>query len=397
MKKSLIFHNKPKPGKIFIKTKKIKNIKDISLAYSPGVADASLKIVKNNKNVFKYTNKGNLVGVLTNGTAVLGLGNIGSLASKPVMEGKAMLFKKFAGIDSFDIEINERNPKKLVKIICSLENTFGGINLEDIKSPECFYVEKLCKKKLNIPVFHDDQHGTAVVVCAALINALRINRKKIYKIKTVVTGAGAASIACLNLLYKIGMKLKNIKVFDLKGILYKKRKDIEKNKRKFISNKFSTLKKEIKNADFFLGLSSSNILSKENIMSMSKNPIIFALSNPNPEISPFVVKKNRPDAIMATGRSDFPNQVNNALCFPYIFRAVLDMRCKKINDKIKLSAVKALSHLGYISKKFDKNHLLPSIMSKKLIEYVPLKIIKENYNKKFNFKKYKIFLKNICQ
>ncbi|MGX7582556.1 malic enzyme-like NAD(P)-binding protein [Candidatus Vidania fulgoroideorum] len=397
-KKSLEFHKKPYPGKFSTKlTKKINNKKDLSLAYSPGVAGVCKEIIKNKKNVFKYTIKGNLVGVITNGTAVLGLGNIGSLASKPVMEGKSILFKKFAGIDSYDIEINENNPKKLVNIIKSLENTFGGINLEDIKSPDCFYIEKKCKKKMNIPVFHDDQHGTSVVVLAALKNALKLTNKKIKKIKTVVLGAGAAAIACLKLLCKEGLKTKNTYVFDIKGILYSKRNDIEKIKRKFQRKKKYTLSKVIKNSDFILGLSSGGLLNGKHISKMKKNPIIFALANPIPEIFPEDIKKYRKDAIIATGRSDYPNQVNNVLCFPYIFRAALDYKIKKINNNIKITASNSLAKIGRKMKNFGPNNILPNIFNKKLIYTIPYDIAKNFCKKKKKFfnKKYKEYLKNL--
>ncbi|MGX7589498.1 malic enzyme-like NAD(P)-binding protein [Candidatus Vidania fulgoroideorum] len=397
-KKSLIFHKKPTPGKISIKLKKkINDINDLSLAYSPGVANVCKEIKKKKKNSFKYTSRGNLVAVITNGTAVLGLGDIGPLASKPVMEGKSILFKKFAGIDSFDIEIKEKNPNKLVNIIKSLENTFGGINLEDIKSPDCFYIENKCKKKMKIPVFHDDQHGTAVVVLAALKNALNIVKKKINKIKTVVFGAGAAAIACLNLLISEGLNIKKTFVFDLKGILNNKRKDIDKFRKKFVKNKKYTIKEVLKNSDFILGLSTEKVIKGKFLKKMNKNPIIFVLANPNPEIFPEEIKKYRGDAIIATGRSDYPNQVNNVLCFPYIFRAALDYKIKKINNYIKKITAYSLSKLGRKSKDFSKKKLLPNIFNRKLITTIPYDIAKgfcKKKKKKFN-KKYYFFLKNI--
>lgn len=396
-KKSLCFHRLPIPGKISIKLKKkIKNKNDLSLAYSPGVAYVCKEILNNKKNAYKYTSIGNLVAVITNGTAVLGLGNIGALASKPVMEGKAILFKKFAGIDSFDIEINEKNPVKFVKIIKSLEYTFGGINLEDIKSPDCFYIEKQCKKKLNIPVFHDDQHGTAVVVLAALINALKLTKKKINKIKTLVFGAGAAAVACLKLLIKKGLNINNTYVFDINGLLTNQRTDIENFKKKFVK-KPKSFKKIIKNSDFILGLSSGNVVKAKYLKYMNKNPIIFALANPIPEIMPTEIIKYRKDCIIATGRSDFPNQVNNVLCFPYVFRAALDFNIKNIDNYIKIIAAKALAKLGRTNKKFGKTKLLPSIFNKKLLSKIPYVIAKKYCKKqkiKFN-KNYYSFLKKI--
>ncbi|MGX7586223.1 malic enzyme-like NAD(P)-binding protein [Candidatus Vidania fulgoroideorum] len=396
-KKSLNYHKKPKPGKIEINCKKkIRNIKDLSYAYSPGVAYVCKEIHKNKKKSYDYTSKGNLVAVITNGTAVLGLGNIGAEASKPVMEGKSALFKKFAGIDSIDIEIKENNTKKIIDIIRSLEPSFGGINLEDIKSPECFIIEKKCKKKMSIPVFHDDQHGTAVVVLAALTNSLKIVKKKINKIKTIVMGAGAAALSCLKLLIKKGLNKKNIYVFDINGLIHKKRKDLNVYNKKYSRNNKKSLIKTFKNCDFFLGLSSGNIIKPEMIKKMNKKPIIFALANPNPEIMPEKIKKVRKDAIIATGRSDYKNQVNNLLCFPYIFRASLDLRMK-ISEKMKIIASKYISKL---SRKdgLKKSRIIPNIFDKRLISYIPYKIVKY-FNKKkslkINMKKYKLFLKSV--
>ncbi len=356
-KYSLKYHKNPLPGKICVKsTKIVNNHFNLSLAYSPGVAFPCEEIVINPQNVFKYTSKGNLVGVISNGSAVLGLGNIGALASKPVMEGKSILFKKFAGINSFDIEINENNPDKLCDIITSLEPTFGAINLEDIKSPECFYIEKKLRKDMKIPVFHDDQHGTAIVVAAALLNGLKIVNKNIKNVKLVVSGAGAASLACLDLIIDLGFPIENIFVTDLTGVIYKGRSDL-KNTEKFRfakKTKARTLLEIIKGADIFLGLSVGGILTKEMVQIMSKNPLIFALANPIPEIFPEDVKLIRNDAIIATGRSDYPNQVNNALCFPYIFRGALDSCATTITRKMEIAAVYAIAELVH-SNEYNEN------------------------------------------
>ncbi|MGX7589639.1 malic enzyme-like NAD(P)-binding protein [Candidatus Vidania fulgoroideorum] len=394
-KKSIKFHKKPRPGKIEIKLKKeIKNKKDLSLAYSPGVASVCLKIKKKEKYSFNYTSRGNLVGVISNGTAVLGLGNIGPAASKPVMEGKAILFKKFGKIDAYDLEVSENNPKKFVKIVKSLEKTFGGINLEDIKSPECFYIEKKCKKEMKIPVFHDDQHGTAIVVTAALNNALKIVKKKIKNIKTVCIGAGAAAISCLNLLVEKGMKKKNIFVYDIKGFLNIERK-LNKYSKVYSKKKNIKIKDALEGADFFLGLSSGNVLKGKYIKKMNKNPIIFALANPKPEISVEEINLNRKDCIIATGRSDFENQVNNLLCFPYLFRAALDMKIKKINKKIKIITSDAISKIGYEDKNFCKKKIIPNIFDKNLLTKIPLYIAKKIKLKNFSIKKYSNFLKKL--
>ncbi|MGX7583128.1 NAD(P)-dependent malic enzyme [Candidatus Vidania fulgoroideorum] len=395
------FHEKPVPGKISISLKKdINNKKDLSLAYSPGVGEVSKKISENKDYVYKYTGKGNLVGVITNGSAVLGLGNIGPLAAKPVMEGKAALFKKFAGIDAFDIEIEEPDPKKLVDIIISLKSTFGGINLEDIKSPECFYVEKKCIENMDIPIFHDDQHGTAVVISAALLNSLKILKKKINKIKVVVFGAGAASLSSISLLIDLGLKKKNIFIFDLYGPLYRGRKNITKKQFLFSRKKKFSRTKAFTNSDLFIGLSSGNILEKKYISKMCDNPIVFALANPIPEIMPEEVIDVKKNAIIATGRSDYFNQVNNLLCFPYIFRAALDLRSKKISKKMKMSAVKSISKIGSSNSLFSKNKILPDIFEKKLITDVPYCIakciLKEKLNKiNVDLNDYKNFLKEI--
>ena len=347
---ALEYHSKGRPGKIeVIPTKDAKTQRDLSLAYSPGVAEPCKEIAGNTENVYKYTAKGNLVGVITNGTAVLGLGNIGPEASKPVMEGKAVLFKIFADIDVFDIEINETDPVKFVQIVKSLEPTFGGINLEDIKAPECFYIEQELKKQCNIPVMHDDQHGTAIISAAAMINALELQKKKIDKVRFVVNGAGAAAMACVKLYEELGAKSANFMLFDKDGILYKGRPDVEEMKHRFCVDaklKDYKLAQAMKDADVFLGLSVGNVVTPEMIKSMAKNPIVFAMANPDPEISYEAAVAVRKDLIMATGRSDYPNQVNNVLGFPYIFRGALDVRAKQINEAMKLAAVKALATLA---------------------------------------------------
>ncbi len=347
---ALEYHSKGRPGKIeVIPTKEAKTQRDLSLAYSPGVAEPCKEIVNNPDDIFKYTAKGNLVGVITNGTAVLGLGNIGPEASKPVMEGKAVLFKIFADIDVFDIEINETDPQKFVDIVASLEPTFGGINLEDIKAPECFFIEQELKKRCKIPVMHDDQHGTAIISAAALLNALEIQKKKIEKVHFVVNGAGAAATACMRLYASLGAKPENFFVFDKDGILHNERTDIPEVQQPFTRDKkFSewNLARAMKDADVFLGLSVGNVVTADMVKSMAKNPIVFAMANPEPEIMYDVAKNSRKDLIMATGRSDTPNQVNNVLGFPYIFRGALDVRATGINEAMKLAAVKALAELA---------------------------------------------------
>ena len=345
---ALEYHSKGRPGKIeVVPTKEAKTQRDLSLAYSPGVAEPCKEIATNIEDVYKYTAKGNLVAVITNGTAVLGLGNIGPEAGKPVMEGKGVLFKIFADIDVFDIEINEKDPVKFVQIVKSLEPTFGGINLEDIKAPECFYIEKELKEQLNIPVMHDDQHGTAIISAAALLNALEIQKKKIEKVKFVVNGAGAAAMACIQLYESLGAKHENFLVFDRKGVLHKGRTELEDFKLKFANAKNEmTLDQAMKDADVFIGLSSGNVVSADMIKNMGKNPIVFAMANPDPEISWEDATEARKDVIMATGRSDYPNQVNNVLGFPYIFRGALDVRATQINEAMKLAAVKALAELA---------------------------------------------------
>ena len=345
---ALTYHSEGKPGKIeVVPTKEAKTQRDLSLAYSPGVAEPCKEIAINKEDAYKYTAKGNLVAVVTNGTAVLGLGDIGPEASKPVMEGKGVLFKIFADIDVFDIEINEKDPKKFVDIVAALEPTFGGINLEDIKAPECFEIETSLRERLKIPVMHDDQHGTAIISSAALLNALELQRKKIEKVEFVVNGAGAAAMACVKLYISLGARYENFIMFDKDGVLHKGRTDLDEEKLKFAVNRTDwTLEKAMKDADVFLGLSVGNVLTVDMIKSMAKNPIVFAMANPDPEIPYTTAVEARKDIIMATGRSDYPNQVNNVLGFPYIFRGALDVRATQINEAMKLAAVNALAEMA---------------------------------------------------
>lgn len=347
-KDALEYHEKGRPGKIeVVPTKATKTQRDLSLAYSPGVAEPCKEIAANKECVYRYTAKGNLVAVISNGTAVLGLGDIGPEAGKPVMEGKGVLFKIFADIDVFDIEINEKDPVKFVQIVKALEPTFGGINLEDIKAPECFYIEKELREQLTIPVMHDDQHGTAIISAAALLNALQIQKKKIDKVRFVVNGAGAAAMACVQLYVALGAKPENFCIFDRKGSLYAGRTDLEGFKKKFANAKEdTTLDKAMKGADVFIGLSVGNVVTVDMVKNMAKNPIVFAMANPDPEISWNDACSARNDIIMATGRSDYPNQVNNVLGFPYIFRGALDVRATQINEAMKLAAVKSLADLA---------------------------------------------------
>jgi len=346
---ALSYHQTPKPGKLEIRaTKPMANGRDLSLAYSPGVAEACLEIKDDPATARDFTARGNLVAVVSNGSAVLGLGNIGGLASKPVMEGKAVLFKKFANIDCFDIELNEPDPEKLADIVCALEPTFGAINLEDIKAPDCFIVEKLCRERMNIPVFHDDQHGTAIVVSAAATNALRLAGKRFEDIKIVSTGGGAAGIACLNMLLKMGVKRENVWLVDIEGLVYEGREaDMTPQKACYAQGTTSaTLDEVIEGADLFLGLSGPGVLTPEMVRKMADSPIIFALANPNPEIDPAAAKEANPKAIIATGRSDVPNQVNNVLCFPFIFRGALDVGATDINDAMKIACVEGIAALA---------------------------------------------------
>jgi len=339
-KEALDFHNSNKPGKIeIISSKPMTSKRDLALAYSPGVAAPVREIAKNPDTAYDYTTKGNLVAVISNGSAILGMGNLGALASKPVMEGKAVLFKRFADIDAIDLEIDSSNANEIINSIKNFSKSFGGINLEDIAAPDCFIIEEKLKEILDIPVFHDDQHGTAIITSAALINALDISKKNIKKINIVVNGAGASAMACTNLFKKSGVPNKNIKMIDRKGVIYRGRDNLNQWKSAHaIETKDRTLEQAIKGADVFLGLSTKGVLTKKMVKSMSKNPIIFACANPDPEITPEEVNEVRNDAIVATGRSDYPNQVNNLLGFPYIFRGALDVRAKTINEEMKVAA-----------------------------------------------------------
>lgn len=382
---ALEYHAKGRPGKIeVIPTKEAKTQRDLSLAYSPGVAVPCMEIFNNPEDVYKYTAKGNLVAVISNGTAVLGLGDIGPEAGKPVMEGKGVLFKIFADIDVFDIEINEKDPEKFVQIVKALEPTFGGINLEDIKSPECFYIEQRLKEEMKIPLMHDDQHGTAIISAAALLNALEIQKKKIDKVQIVVNGAGAAAISCIKLYVALGAKKENIKVFDSKGLIHDGRTDLDEQKKLFvIKSKPMTLDEGMKNADVFIGLSKGNTVSKDMVKNMAKNPIVFAMANPDPEITYEDATETRKDVIMGTGRSDYPNQINNVLGFPYIFRGALDVRATTINEEMKLAAVKALAELAKTpvpdivnmaynetNISFGPNYIIPKPLDPRLLSYV---------------------------
>lgn len=381
-KEALDYHENKPAGKIEVNsTKPVSSQHDLALAYSPGVAEPCKVIAEDKETVYKYTAKGNLVGVISNGTAVLGLGNIGPEASKPVMEGKGVLFKKFAGIDVFDIEIDEQDPDKFIEIVKSLEPTFGGINLEDIKAPESFKIEQTLRKEMNIPIMHDDQHGTAIISSAALLNALEIVGKKIEKLKIVVSGAGAAAIACTDLYVSLGAKKENILMADSKGILNKKREGLDEIKSKYVTDQdIDTVEEALKGADMFLGLSVANLVTPDMLKSMGNDPIVFALANPDPEIAYDLAMKTRNDVLMATGRSDHPNQVNNVLGFPYIFRGALDVRSTAINEEMKLAAVKAIAELakeqvpdivlkayGKTNMKFGSEYLIPKPIDPRLI------------------------------
>lgn len=386
--RSLSYHKEPTPGKLaIVATKSMVDQGDLSLAYSPGVAGPCHAIVADPAQAAYLTSRANLIAVITNGTAVLGLGNIGPLASKPVMEGKAVLFKKFAGINAFDIEINETDPDKLIDIIASLEPTFGGINLEDIKAPECFYIEKKLSERLNIPVFHDDQHGTAIIVSAAILNGLRLVNKDISKVKLVTSGAGAAAIACVELLIGMGLDPKNVILCDSEGVVYKGRTTrMDESKQRYAADvPHRVLADAMHGADIFLGLSVAGIVSQEMVASMAKRPLILALSNPEPEISPHLVKEVRSDAVIATGRSDYPNQVNNVLCFPYIFRGALDVGATCINQAMKIACVKALADLAHAEssdvvanayggeiQKFGDDYIIPKPFDPRLSFEIPI-------------------------
>ena len=391
-REALIYHSKPKPGKIkVIPSKNYRSQTDLSLAYSPGVAHPCLEIDKNPDDVYKYTSKSNLVAVISNGTAVLGLGDIGPLASKPVMEGKGLLFKIFADIDVFDIEIDTKNIDEFIQTVKNISPTFGGINLEDIKAPEAFEIEKRLVDELNIPVMHDDQHGTAIISGAALINALELANKKIGEIKMVICGAGAAAISCAKMYKSLGVKKKNILMFDSKGLINVKRENLSHEKKLFSSKntEIESLSDAVNGSDVFIGLSKADMMSKEMLLSMNKNPIVFAMANPDPEISYKVAVKTRDDIIMATGRSDHPNQVNNVLGFPFIFRGALDVRATKINEEMKMAAVYSLASLAkepvpeyvniiYKEKKlsFGKDYIIPKPFDPRLISTVPVAVAK---------------------
>ena len=388
---ALRYHAEGKPGKIeVIPTKPHSTQTDLSLAYSPGVAEPCLEIEKNPLDAYEYTAKGNLVAVISNGTAVLGLGDIGPLAGKPVMEGKGLLFKIFAGIDVFDIEVDEKNPEKFIQTVKAIAPTFGGINLEDIKAPECFEIETRLKNELDIPVMHDDQHGTAIISGAGLINALEVAGKKIEDVKIVVNGAGAASISCTKLYVMLGARKENIIMCDSKGVISTKRTDLNEAKREFATDRdVRTLQEAVVGADVFLGLSVANVLTQDMVRSMNDNPIVFALANPNPEISYADAMASREDIIFATGRSDYPNQINNVLGFPYIFRGALDVRAKAINEEMKLAAVHAIAQLAkepvpdvvnaaYQLKRttFGRDYILPKALDPRLLTRVSSAVAK---------------------
>lgn len=388
---ALKYHEFPRPGKIEVEpTKPHSTQKDLSLAYSPGVAYPCLDIEKTPSDAYKYTNKGNLVAVISNGTATLGLGNIGALACKPVMEGKALLFKIFAGIDSFDIEVNEEDPDKFIETVKAISVTFGGINLEDIKAPESFKIEERLKAECDIPVMHDDQHGTAIISGAALLNALEIQGKKIEDVKLVVNGAGAAAISCTAHYIRLGVKPENVVMCDSKGVVRADRTDINAHKRQFATTRdIHTLAEAVKDSDVFLGLSVADVLTPEMVLSMAPNPVIFALANPDPEINYELAVATRPDLIIATGRSDYPNQVNNVLGFPYIFRGALDCRATVINEEMKLGATYAIAAIakepvpeevlkvyGLKELSFGKDYILPKPFDPRLLYNVPPAIVK---------------------
>ena len=390
-KEALDFHIKGKSGKIEINSSKpLTTKRDLSLAYSPGVAAPVKEIAQNPELAYDYTSKGNLVAVISNGSAILGLGNLGSLASKPVMEGKSVLFKRFADIDSIDIEIDSSNTDSIIETIKNISGTFGGINLEDIAAPDCFIIEQKLKEILDIPIFHDDQHGTAIITLAALINALDISKKKIEEVKIVINGAGASAQACTNLFKSSGVKDENIIMCDSKGVIYKGRKNIDQFKSAFaIQTKLRTLDEAMKNADVFLGLSAKDVVTKNMVKSMASNPIIFACANPDPEIKPEIINEVRSDAIVATGRSDYPNQVNNLIGFPYIFRGALDVRSKEINEEMKVAAAQAIALLaredvpdevvsayGGDRPKYGKEYIIPSTFDPRLISVIPLAVAK---------------------
>ena len=390
-KEALEFHLNNKSGKIeIISSKPMTTKRDLALAYSPGVAAPVKAISENPDLAYDYTTKGNLVAVISNGSAILGLGNLGAIASKPVMEGKAVLFKRFADIDSIDLEIDSNDPSEIINSIKNFSKSFGGINLEDIAAPDCFIIEEKLKEILDIPVFHDDQHGTAIITCAAMMNAIDIAKKDIEKVKIVINGAGASAMACANLLKKSGVPQKNITMLDRKGVIFKGRDNLNKWKSTHaIKTNDRTLQDAIKNADVFVGLSSAGVLKKEMVKKMAKKPIIFACANPDPEITPEEVESVRKDAIMATGRSDYPNQVNNLIGFPYIFRGALDVRAKTINEEMKVAAANAIASLarkrvpdevvaamGGERPTYGRNYIIPSTFDPRLISVIPVAVAK---------------------
>ncbi len=383
---ALDYHANPRPGKLSVElTKPTATARDLALAYSPGVAEPVREIAKDPENAYKYTGKGNLVAVISDGTAILGLGNLGPLASKPVMEGKGVLFKRFAGIDVFDIEVESESPQAFIDTVKRISCTFGGINLEDIKAPECFEIERALIEQCDIPVFHDDQHGTAIVTAAAMINALELADKTLEEAKIVCLGAGAAAIACMKLLVSMGCKVENIYMLDRKGVIHAGRDDLNEYKAIFATETDKrTLADAMKGADVFVGLSGPNLLQPAELKLMAENPIVFACSNPDPEINPELAHASRPDVIMATGRSDYPNQVNNVLGFPFIFRGALDVRATRINEEMKIAAVHAIRKLakepvpeyvsqayGGIKLEFGRDYIIPKPMDVRLIEEVP--------------------------
>ena len=382
---ALDYHEFPVPGKIAIElTKPANSAEDLALAYSPGVAEPVREIAQNVDNVYKYTGKGNMVAVISNGTAILGLGNLGPIASKPVMEGKALLFKRFAGLDSIDIEVKHRTIDEFVDTVANIADTFGGINLEDIKAPDCFEIERRLIERCDVPVFHDDQHGTAIVTAAGMLNAIELQGKKLEECKIVCLGAGAAAVACMELLIKCGAQREKIYMLDRKGVIHTRRNDLNEYKELFANNTDKrTLEDVIEGADLFLGVSGPNLLPAEALTLMADKPVVFACSNPDPEIKPELAHEVRSDLIMGTGRSDYPNQVNNVLCFPFIFRGALDVRASEINDEMKLAAVKAIRDLakeevpaevlkaaGETSLEFGKGYIIPKPMDPRLLSRV---------------------------
>jgi len=388
---ALDYHEFPKPGKLTtMLTKPADTPEDLSLAYSPGVAEPVLAIANNPDDVYRYTGKGNLVAVITNGTAILGLGNLGALASKPVMEGKSLLFKRFAGIDSVDIEIDTEDSEKFIEAVALIANTFGGINLEDIRAPECFEIERRLIQRCSVPLFHDDQHGTAIVTLAGMLNALEVQNKTINNVKIVCLGAGAAAIACCRLLVKAGASSRNILMVDSKGVIYKGRDHLNIYKEEFaVDTRARTLDDAMVGADVFLGLSGANLLNAQQLLKMAPKPIVFACSNPDPEISPEIAKATRDDLVIATGRSDYPNQVNNALGFPFIFRGALDVRATHINDEMKMAAALALRDLTkepvpdsvkklYRGEElvFGRDYIIPKPTDSRLLSYVATAVAK---------------------